>query len=134
MNGSLSVWRGKSEWLEFARLISAIFARRFLGSELKLLRMAGILSDGNANRTDTACPVIPFPEPTGIGEAQTNQPKQCEIPRTFCSRNTHVQVKEPTTSPMKCADDRVEARAEGSNEETSRLGTKATHHQDNREQ
>jgi hypothetical protein len=46
---------------------------------------------------------------------------------TFSRQNTHVQMKAPTPSLMKPADDRVEARAEGSNEETFRLGAKANH-------
>jgi hypothetical protein len=39
MNGQFLLWwRGKGEWLGvFARLISAIFNRRFLGSELQHL-------------------------------------------------------------------------------------------------
>jgi len=71
MNCQLPVWRGQGEGFGiFARLMSRIFFRRFLGGELQLLGIAGLLCDGNASRTDTAYPVIPFPEPSGIGKAQ----------------------------------------------------------------
>jgi hypothetical protein len=54
MNRQFPVWREQGEGFGTStRLISRIFFWRFFGGQLQLLGMAGLLSDGNARRTDT---------------------------------------------------------------------------------